>query len=83
MLFIPDYIYKSIRMPNQLAPGGKDALDALLARTQSNGQFPAIHFGATTAHGPIYAAHSGDRVFGSPEQGQVDENTSTSDCYEY
>jgi hypothetical protein len=61
-----------------LGPEGKEALDALLKRTVEGDAppFPAIHFGATTATGELYFNCAGDRVYGEPEKGAVNEDTS-------
>lgn len=64
--------------PAQLTPEGKKALDDLLDGFVAEKRIPAITFGATTADGLIYFNAKGDKVFGEPDKGQIDENTSTS-----
>lgn len=50
------------------------ALDAVLEKWAP--QLPGAAFGVTTAEGTIYAGYAGDRVWGEPELGPVDKDTS-------
>lgn len=52
------------------------ALDAVLVQHLKT--TPAVAFGVTTKDGIIYIGYRGDRVYNKPEEGQVDETTSTS-----
>ena len=60
------------------SPSLKDssALDRFLKETVEGRNVPAIFIGATTADGEVYYNEGGERIFGEPEKGQVDENTS-------
>lgn len=62
----------------KLSPAGSAALDALLKETVESRVIPATYFGVTGADGELYFNCAGDKVFGSPEQGQVDADTSES-----
>lgn len=62
----------------RLSAEGKAALDALLAKAVATRTVPALHFAATTKDGVLYAGQAGERVFGEPEKGPVDEQTSES-----
>lgn len=59
-----------------LKPGGKQALDAFLDEVVRGRQVPAAFLGATTGDEEIYFACGGDKVFGRPEQGQVNADSS-------
>jgi hypothetical protein len=54
------------------------SLDKLLEETVSSGDFPALFMGATTADRILYWNQQGNRVYGDPSRGPVDENTSKS-----
>jgi methyl acetate hydrolase len=59
-----------------LTPEGKASLDKLLQTKVESRTVPATFFGATTAAGPIYFNCAGERVFGEPEKGLVNDDTS-------
>ena len=59
-----------------LSERGKQALDTLLVSKSKEAKVPALHFGVTTGDGVVYFNCAGDRVYGEPDKGQVDENTS-------
>ncbi|BEI82851.1 hypothetical protein CcaverHIS002_0307190 [Cutaneotrichosporon cavernicola] len=59
----------------QLSADSKAALDALLAEKVAEKKIPAIFFGASNADGELYFNAMGDKVFGEPDKGQIDENT--------
>lgn len=61
-----------------LAPGGEGKLSKLLRETVDSRQVPACFFGATNVEKEIYFDQSGDKVFGKPEEGQVDSDTGKS-----
>jgi len=63
-------------LPPKLSSAGRRALDALLHQRVASRTLPALHFGATTSAGTLYLNCAGDRVFGEPEKGQVDRDTS-------
>jgi hypothetical protein len=52
------------------------ALDKLLDDTVKSRKVPATYFGATTSTGEIYFKGQGERMFGQPEKGEVQEDTS-------
>jgi len=54
---------------------GKKALDDLLERTIRERKVPAAFFGATDKNGELYFNCGGERVFGSPDEGQVTPDT--------
>lgn len=61
----------------QLSPEGKANIDRWLAETvDSHFQTPALFVGATTAESEIYFNCRGDQVYGKPDEGQVDADTS-------
>lgn len=62
----------------KLSPAGAAALDALLKDTVDNHVLPATYFGLAGPDGEIYFNCAGDKVFGQPEHGQV--NPDTSEC---
>ncbi|KAK4703820.1 hypothetical protein P7C70_g2387, partial [Phenoliferia sp. Uapishka_3] len=64
----------SLPLPN-LSPAGKQRLDEFLIETVNGREVPALFFGATNATEIIYFNQAGERVFGEPEKGAVDENT--------
>lgn len=68
---------KGHRTP-RLSAEGKAALDALLAKAVAGRTVPALHFAATTKDGVLYAGQAGERVFGEPDKGQVNAETSES-----
>ncbi|KAL1410426.1 hypothetical protein Q8F55_004437 [Vanrija albida] len=60
----------------RLSDASKAALDALLQRVTSSRELPALTLGVAGATGaPLYFAAAGERVFGDPEQGLVDDST--------
>jgi len=60
----------------KLDASGKAALDTLLKDTVESRNVPATYFGATTADGELYFNCAGERVFGEPDKGMVNEDTS-------
>lgn len=58
-----------------LSAKGRAALDELLATRVDSRAIPAATFGATTADGEIYLNCRGERVFGQPDKGRVDDKT--------
>lgn len=60
----------------ELNAEGKAALDAVLTKAAASRTVPAVHFAVTTADGPIYGNQAGERVFGEPDKGPVNEDTS-------
>ncbi|KAL8286141.1 hypothetical protein RQP46_004629 [Phenoliferia psychrophenolica] len=58
-----------------LSPGGQERLDAYLTTTVAGREVPALFFGATNAKETIYQSQAGERVFGQPEKGEVDADT--------
>lgn len=52
------------------------ALDGVMAKWAP--QLPGVAFGVTTAEGQVYASYAGNRVYGEPDQGPVDKDTSES-----
>ncbi|KAK8869722.1 hypothetical protein IAR55_000290 [Kwoniella newhampshirensis] len=63
-----------------LKPSGKASLDELLRVTVERRHVPAVFYGATNAKEEIYFNQLGEKVFGEPSSGQIDENTTT-ECY--
>lgn len=61
----------------QLSQQGVEALDKLLKETVENRVLPATYFGVTGPEGELYYSCAGEKVFGKPEAGQVDPETST------
>lgn len=59
-----------------LSAKGKAALDELLTSRVESRNIPAATFGVTSADGEIYFNHAGERIFGQPEKGNVDDKTS-------
>lgn len=64
-----------MRVP-KLGTGRQEALDTLLKRTVDERTMPAVHFGATTAEDELYFNCRGERVYGEPDKGMVDDDTS-------
>lgn len=62
----------------KLNDAAKASLDQYLASVADSGNYAAQFMGVTTADGPLYYACKGERVWGEPDKGQVDENTSES-----
>ena len=62
-----------------ISEAGKTALDELLSTKVEGRTVPALFFGATTADDEIYFACKGDMVYGDPDKGAVNEDTSMSD----
>lgn len=58
----------------KLSAEARAALSAVLARHKDT--TPALAFGVTTKDGVIYTGYRGDRVYGKPDDGQVNETTS-------
>lgn len=52
-----------------------DALDKLLRERVARRDLPAIFLGATNADETIYLNQAGERVFGNPSAGEVNEDT--------
>lgn len=71
---------KAQKVP-RLSEEGKAALDALLKKAVESRVVPALHFAATTKDDVIYAGQAGERVFGEPDKGQVNEDTSESPLF--
>ena len=55
---------------------GRSAIDQFLAETVSSRKVPATLLGVTTAKEELYFNQDGERVFGHPDQGLVDDQTS-------
>ena len=55
---------------------GRSAIDQFLAETVSSRRVPATFLGVTTAKEELYFNQDGERVFGHPDQGLVDDQTS-------
>ncbi|KAK4686966.1 hypothetical protein P7C73_g3164, partial [Tremellales sp. Uapishka_1] len=53
----------------------RKVLDTYLRDTVQGHDVPALHFGVTSADDIIYFNQAGDRVFGEPDMGQVDQDT--------
>lgn len=66
----------TINTTPRLSDEAKAALDAVLAKHQD--KVPAVSFGVTTKDGVVYTGYHGSRVYGKPEEGQVDKSTSES-----
>lgn len=62
----------------QLSPEGAKPLDTLLKETVESRVLPATYFGVTGPDGELYYSCAGEKVFGNPEAGQVDPETSAS-----
>ncbi len=60
----------------KLNANGQQALDALLKKTAEERKNPAAFFGATNAKEEIYFGCGGEKVFGKPEEGMVNQDTS-------
>jgi hypothetical protein len=58
--------------------GAAGPLDKLLRETVASGDFPAVFMGVASADRILHWNQYGDRVYGDPGQGPVDENTSES-----
>lgn len=72
----------SKRPPPCLADTAKASLDAFLHESVISRKYPAITLGAIGAQGdPVYFACEGDKVFGEPDKGQVDDGTCASTPY--
>jgi len=56
---------------------GRAALAAFLDESVNSGRFPAQFHGIATADDLIYWDKKGDLVYGDPEKGQVNDDTST------
>ncbi|KAL1409159.1 hypothetical protein Q8F55_005988 [Vanrija albida] len=61
-------------MPS-ISDAGKAKLDALLHASVATPETPALAFGAATADDVLYFAAEGERVWGQPDKGQVDDTT--------
>ena len=59
----------------QLSSQGKERLDKLLTDTVAKRNLPALFFAVANKEGPIYANCAGDNVFGEPDKGSVDQDT--------
>lgn len=55
---------------------GKAALDAHLQKIVKERRVPATWLGVTNAKEELFFDYGGDRVFGKPEAGMVDDHTS-------
>lgn len=53
----------------------REALDKLLLERVAKRDLPAIFLAATNAEETIYLNQAGERVYGDPSQGEVDEDT--------
>lgn len=62
----------------KLSPAGVAALDTLLKETVEQRVLPATYFGVAGPDGEIYFNCAGEKVFGQPEHGEV--NPDTSEC---
>ncbi|CAA7269887.1 unnamed protein product [Cyclocybe aegerita] len=58
----------------RLSPGGKEALDAFIAKITQEQKFPSFIFGVTTIDGEIYLKTGGNKVVNDPNSGTVDED---------
>jgi methyl acetate hydrolase len=63
-----------------LDAAGKSALDAHLQKTLKERKVPATWLGVTTAEKELFFDYGGERVFGKPEEGLVDEHTGELEC---
>jgi hypothetical protein len=63
-------------LKHSLSQKGRAAIDNLLRETVESKRVPATFFGVTTADSELYYDQKGDRIFGKPDQGEVDEHTS-------
>lgn len=60
----------------RLPSAAQTSIDAFLHDAMKSGNYPAITLGAIGATGePLYFAFEGDRVYGEPEKGKVDQST--------
>jgi hypothetical protein len=55
---------------------GQAAIDHFLDEVVESKRVPAMFLGVATAKEDSYYGQKGDRVFGHPEKGQVDDHTS-------
>lgn len=60
----------------KLDDAGVPALRKVLSEPIFKGTIPASTLGVTTAKETLFFEYGGDRVYGKPEQGQIDEDTS-------
>lgn len=60
-----------------LRQGGAETLDKLLHETVARHDIPAMFYLATNAKETIYANQTGEKVFGDPSKGQIDDDTGT------
>jgi len=59
---------------------GRAAIDKFLADTAGGRRVPATFLGVTTAKGELYFNQDGERVFGEPDKGVVDDQTGEQSC---
>lgn len=62
----------------RLKASGKQALEEYLAKVVTDRKVPATTLGVTNKDGELWFGCGGDRVFGQPEEGQINADTSES-----
>lgn len=65
-----------------VSPATKAKLDAILEKHVASGLIPASTFAVATADPsapPLYFKAEGDKVFGQPDKGKINEDTSGCD----
>lgn len=60
----------------QLKASGKQALQEYLDKVVGDKDVPAVSMGVTNKDGELWFGCGGDRVFGKPDEGQINPDTS-------
>lgn len=61
-----------------LKQSGKQALEEFLQQTNKDHKVPAVSLGVTNKDGELWFGCGGERVFGQPNEGQINDETGAS-----